>query len=245
MDPTVVGALLGFAAAALGAVLVWLVGQHRILAEHVTRERAKWRKKIRKKALEVHDALMLDSRSERDLLRLQMQFRLLLSPLDKRDREILCCITSERIEKDAVTQAKKFAYRVSRLLKHDWERAKLEAGFPVPGWLFRANSKLRDDSGKACKCEKSDNSKLRTEWSDFWAKYECRRLNTWFLVILLGLIATVVWWSPWASSATGDDALARYDTCEATCRHGIAPVQRARPAYRHMRDADGEGVVCE
>ena len=28
-------------------------------------------------------------------------------------------------------------------------------------------------------------------------------------------------------------------------RHGIAPVRREQPAYRYMRDSDGDGVVCE
>ena len=48
------------------------------------------------------------------------------------------------------------------------------------------------------------------------------------------------------------DALARYDdngngriTCKEARRHGIAPVHRDHPAYRYMRDGDGDGVVCE
>lgn len=47
-------------------------------------------------------------------------------------------------------------------------------------------------------------------------------------------------------------ALALYDdngngriTCKEARRHGIAPVPRGHPAYRYMRDADGDGVVCE
>ena len=50
----------------------------------------------------------------------------------------------------------------------------------------------------------------------------------------------------------GDDALARYDdnrngriTCKEARRHRIAPVPRSHPAYRYMRDGDGDGVVCE
>ena len=52
--------------------------------------------------------------------------------------------------------------------------------------------------------------------------------------------------------AAGDDALALYDdngngriTCKEARRHGIAPVRSDHPAYRYMRDADGDGVVCE
>ena len=51
---------------------------------------------------------------------------------------------------------------------------------------------------------------------------------------------------------SSDDVLARYDdngngriTCREARRHGIAPVRRDHPAYRHMRDGDGDGVVCE
>ena len=54
------------------------------------------------------------------------------------------------------------------------------------------------------------------------------------------------------SGTGGDDVLARYDdngngriTCREARRHGIAPVQWGHPAYRYMRDGDGDGVVCE
>ena len=49
-----------------------------------------------------------------------------------------------------------------------------------------------------------------------------------------------------------DETLARYDddgngriTCKEARRHRIAPVWRDHPAYRYMRDGDGDGVVCE
>ena len=52
--------------------------------------------------------------------------------------------------------------------------------------------------------------------------------------------------------AADADALALYDdnrngniTCAEARRHGIAPVSRSHPAYPHMRDGDGDGVVCE
>ena len=62
--------------------------------------------------------------------------------------------------------------------------------------------------------------------------------------------------SPGAGAASapagGDDALALYDdngngmiTCAEARQHGIAPVPRSHPAYRYMRDADADGVVCE
>ena len=53
-------------------------------------------------------------------------------------------------------------------------------------------------------------------------------------------------------TAPGGGALARYDdnrngriTCKEARRHGIAPVRSTHPAYRYMRDGDGDGIVCE
>lgn len=55
-----------------------------------------------------------------------------------------------------------------------------------------------------------------------------------------------------SAPAASGDALALYDdngngriTCAEARRHGIAPVRRSHPAYQHMRDGDGDGVVCE
>lgn len=48
------------------------------------------------------------------------------------------------------------------------------------------------------------------------------------------------------------DALSKYDinkngriTCSEARAHGIAPVSSNHPAYEHMNDRDGDGVVCE
>ncbi|MDE2837213.1 MAG: excalibur calcium-binding domain-containing protein [Chloroflexota bacterium] len=57
---------------------------------------------------------------------------------------------------------------------------------------------------------------------------------------------------PSAGGAADSDALRLYDdngngriTCAEARAHGIAPVHRSHPAYRHMHDGDGDGVVCE
>ena len=51
---------------------------------------------------------------------------------------------------------------------------------------------------------------------------------------------------------SGTDALERWDedgngsiTCKEARKYGIAPVKRGHPAYKHMRDGDGDGWVCE
>ena len=57
-------------------------------------------------------------------------------------------------------------------------------------------------------------------------------------------------WGPAASAARAavvpwdDNGNGRVSCAEAR-RHGIAPVPRTHPAYRYMRDGDGDGVVCE
>ena len=58
--------------------------------------------------------------------------------------------------------------------------------------------------------------------------------------------------TPRDAVAATSDALRLWDTnrngritCKEARQHGIAPVPRGHPAYRHMRDGDGDGVVCE
>ncbi len=55
-----------------------------------------------------------------------------------------------------------------------------------------------------------------------------------------------------SSNSSGMSALDRWDdnksgriTCAEARRHGLAPVQKNHPAYKYMRDGDGDGVVCE
>ena len=53
------------------------------------------------------------------------------------------------------------------------------------------------------------------------------------------------------AASQADDALARYDddngriSCAEARAHGIAPVERGHAVCGFMRDADGDGVVCE
>ena len=64
--------------------------------------------------------------------------------------------------------------------------------------------------------------------------------------------AEVAGGTPSAAGGGPDDALSQWDTngngritCKEAREHGIAPVHREHPAYRFMRDGDGDGVVCE
>jgi hypothetical protein len=112
------------AAIVAAAVAVWTT-QKRISIENITQDRRAWREKIREKALMVHDALI--ARDEQVLNRLRFEFRALLNPRDPDDNEIISCIKPPNEGKE-FEHADEFAERVSLLLKHDWERVKLEAG---------------------------------------------------------------------------------------------------------------------
>jgi hypothetical protein len=112
------------AAIVAAAVAVWTT-QKRISIENITQDRRAWREKIREKALMVHDALI--ARDEQVLNRLRSEFRALLNPRDPDDNEIISCIRPPNEGKE-FEHADEFAERVSLLLKHDWERVKLEAG---------------------------------------------------------------------------------------------------------------------
>ena len=72
------------------------------------------------------------------------------------------------------------------------------------------------------------------------------------MVVLDRGAPTTVAATPAPTDAPDVDALAMYDdngngriTCAEARAHGITPVHRGHPPYEFMRDADGDGVVCE
>ena len=73
--------------------------------------------------------------------------------------------------------------------------------------------------------------------------------STGMIVDTSGQAATA---TPVPAAGAEGGALELYDdngngriTCAEARRHGIAPVSRGHPAYPHMDDRDGDGVVCE
>lgn len=134
------------------AFVTWVIAQRQILAQYVTAERAKWRQTVRAQALEVHDAILCGDAKK--VGRLQSEFRALLNPLDCQDQEILDCMTANGSCEQREEAAKEFAERISLLLKHDWERAKLEAGFFMRRWVWEPRRLPLDwrDGGDGVNC---------------------------------------------------------------------------------------------
>lgn len=111
-------------AVSITAFVTWRIAAKRIFIENVTRERKRWREKVRERVLLVHDAMI--KRNREDLDRYRNAFRVLLNPQDCEDRGI---IRSIKLPQDGgeLEQAEEFSERIALLLKHDWERAKREA----------------------------------------------------------------------------------------------------------------------
>ena len=115
---------LALAGGAVGsAVLLWNSSRN-FKVENITKERAKWRDKVRDKSVDVHKAAT--SGNEVWLSELYLEFSLIVNPWDQEDRAILDLIRHLKGGSDE-RHLLEFADRVSLLLKHDWDRAKWEA----------------------------------------------------------------------------------------------------------------------
>lgn len=112
-------------AAIVAAIVAAWTAQRKISIENITQDRRAWREKVREKSLSVHDSMV--SRDQESLDKLRAEFRAILNPTDDDDKAIISCISLPDEGKE-VERAEEFAKRVALLLKHDWERVKLEAG---------------------------------------------------------------------------------------------------------------------
>ena len=111
--------------AGINAYVLRRGSERAIQMDNITKERAKWRDKIRTKALEVCQAARTPDEIER-LHGLHMDFSVNLNPLDPEDRGILDVIRRLQDGAASVSTLDEFGDRVALLLKHDWDRAKYE-----------------------------------------------------------------------------------------------------------------------
>ena len=181
---TLVVAVITLTGVGLTAVVTWLIAQRRIAVEHVTAERAKWREKIRTQALLVHDAILCGNAAA--VVRLKCEFRALLNPFDPEDHKLLECMKVDESPNAHKTTAEDFTRQVSLLLKHDWDRAKLEAGFFLGRWTLDAKR-----WGLDWALGKSGERRAR-EGLRWYEKHKVRPVRTTVLLIVIlgvGLIA--------------------------------------------------------
>ena len=183
-------ALITLSGVGFTAIVTWSISQRRIAADHITAERAKWRERIRAQALLVHDAIL--SGDAFALSRLKEEFRALLNPFDPEDRKILNRIEVVERPKAREEEAERFARQISLLLKHDWDRAKLEAGFFLGRWTLTVK-RWGLDWARGRQGERREQSGFR-----WYEKYEIRPVRTPILIGLvdfgiLALLAGALW----------------------------------------------------
>ena len=112
--------------------------ERKIAIENITQQRKVWRDKVREKALETSKAYKDNDVSK--LKELYVEFQLILNPEDENDKSILDTLWAMQNKDEINDLIIEFSEKLSLLLKHDWERAKLEA---KPVWHFWGKPKRK------------------------------------------------------------------------------------------------------
>lgn len=95
-------------------------------SKDVTGERKEWRDQIRKLAVEAARLMQGNETKSQRFRDIVSEFQIRLNPDDGNDQDILVSLRASMNGPESILQAK-FLAQVSRLLKHDWERAKSES----------------------------------------------------------------------------------------------------------------------
>lgn len=132
----------GVVVALVGGLVSLRVSERQIAIENITKERTRWRDKIRTIAQAVQDSAA--SGDSARLKALRVDLALSLNPEDAEDHKILDCV--DRIA-TRTGEIGELTHRLSLLLKHDWERAKWEAR--PPWWRpFREPRRVKFSDSK-------------------------------------------------------------------------------------------------
>lgn len=116
----------GFGAAAITSFFGMLINNKNIVSQNIIQERAKWRNDIRELSTNISFCIINEKYKKLYLLKNQLQLK--LNPNDIEDMKIVKLIETIILEKGANNENvdTEFTERISQLLKHDWDRAKLE-----------------------------------------------------------------------------------------------------------------------
>ena len=120
--PTILSS--GVVAGLVAALVTLRTTERKIAIENITQQRQVWREKIRELAQRIKDSYQ--KKDKDDLLSQYVELQLLLNPDDKNDKSILDTVW-EMLKEEKNELHIELAEKLALLLKHDWERAKLEA----------------------------------------------------------------------------------------------------------------------
>lgn len=156
--PALVGGLVASA-------ITLLIAGKRIMIENVTTERKNWRKDIRIITSDIVKELVKKEPDENVIIELRCRLRCKLNPYDTKDILIIECVDVWPLDCRA-KMAERFAVLVSLLLKHDWERAKMEATFVAMPLCPPVRHSLRELAAKHCSYKKFEATCTKAEKSD-------------------------------------------------------------------------------
>lgn len=112
--------------AIISVIVAYATAKAASYSKDVVEERQKWRERIRELAIEAVQMIQAKETQSKGYFTLLSEFHLRLNPDDINDMAIIETL-EKSIRKPDEILAKKVLAQVSRLLKHDWERAKTEA----------------------------------------------------------------------------------------------------------------------
>jgi hypothetical protein len=130
-------------AALVGGIVSLHISARNIQVQSVTSERAKWRDKIREKALGAQRAIR--DRQPEKLAEVYTEFVLSLNPQDPEDQGILTVLRTLPTPGSESGTTEELVGRLSLLLKHDWERAKWESSSFFRWPLCHSKRRVRYD----------------------------------------------------------------------------------------------------
>lgn len=125
--------MLGSAAAAslVTALFTKSIADKNVRIQSITEERRKWRDKIRDIVAEVNAICLGEGPSSEKASVLEAELRVRLNPSDDDDNAIVKCL-EDIIESKSTKRLAEFNKRTAIMLKHDWDRAKIEVGRTPP-----------------------------------------------------------------------------------------------------------------
>lgn len=115
-----------FFSAVTSTVVAFITAKASSYSKDVVEERQKWRERIRQLTIRAVQLIHVKETQSQEYQSLLSEFGLRLNPDDDADKKIIETLKTSTQEPNEIL-AQKLLAQVSRLLKHDWERTKLEA----------------------------------------------------------------------------------------------------------------------
>lgn len=111
-------------------VLAYATTKAASYSKDVVGERQKWRSRMRKLTIDAVPMIQQRETQNQSYQDIVSEFRVSLNPDDPNDREIIETLESCKVFPSDL-KSEKLLIMVSRLLKHDWERAKQETSWSL------------------------------------------------------------------------------------------------------------------